>query len=72
MNHLATAFVFQEFIEAPEVSVDAYISHEGRCTVRVLRVRDKKIKQGWTIKQFNDWALSFGTLPWRWMEISGL
>jgi uncharacterized protein (DUF885 family) len=38
----------------------------------LLRVRDKKIKQGWTIKQFNDWALSFGTIPWRWMELSGL
>jgi carbamoyl-phosphate synthase large subunit len=33
--------VFQEFIEAPEVTVDAYINMAGRCIVRVPRVRDK-------------------------------
>jgi uncharacterized protein (DUF885 family) len=39
----------------------------------LLRVKQKKVEQsGWTIKQFNDWILSFGTLPWRWMELSGL
>ena len=39
----------------------------------LLRVKRKKVDEmGWSIKQFNDWALSFGTLPWRWMELSGL
>ncbi|MEI6234894.1 MAG: DUF885 domain-containing protein [Planctomycetota bacterium] len=39
----------------------------------LLRVKQKKVDQGgWTIKQFNDWSLSFGTIPWRWMELSGL
>jgi uncharacterized protein (DUF885 family) len=39
----------------------------------LLRVKEKKVDQGgWTIKQFNDWSLSFGTIPWRWMELSGL
>ena len=39
----------------------------------MLRVKEKKVDQGgWTIKQFNDWSLSFGTIPWRWMELSGL
>jgi carbamoyl-phosphate synthase large subunit len=33
--------VFQEFIEAPEVTVDAYINLAGRCIVRVPRIRDK-------------------------------
>jgi uncharacterized protein (DUF885 family) len=39
----------------------------------LLRVKKKKVdQQGWSVKQFNDWILSFGTLPWRWMELSGL
>jgi uncharacterized protein (DUF885 family) len=39
----------------------------------LLRVKHKKVDlQGWSVKQFNDWALSFGTIPWRWMELSGL
>lgn len=35
--------VFQEYIEAPEVSVDAYISARGKCIVCVPRVRDKVV-----------------------------
>ena len=39
----------------------------------LLRVKHKKVdREGWSIKQFNDWILSFGTIPWRWMELSGL
>ena len=39
----------------------------------VLRLKRKKVdEQGWTLKRFNDWALSFGTIPWRWIELSGL
>ncbi len=33
--------IFQEYITAPEVSVDAYISAAARCTVRVQRIRVK-------------------------------
>ena len=33
--------VFHEFVDAGEVSVDAYINRDGNCTVRVARVRDK-------------------------------
>lgn len=32
------------------------------------RVWAGKQRQGWTVKQFNDWALSFGAVPWRWIE----
>jgi carbamoyl-phosphate synthase large subunit len=35
--------LFQEAIEGPEVSVDAYLSRQGRCTVRVPRWRDKVV-----------------------------
>ncbi len=39
----------------------------------LLRLKQKRVdEQGWSIKRFNDWILSFGTLPWRWMELSGL
>jgi uncharacterized protein (DUF885 family) len=35
----------------------------------LLRLKAKKVdQQGWSLKQFNDWILSFGTIPWRWME----
>lgn len=35
--------IFQELIDAPEISVDAYVDRNGRCTVRVPRVRQKVI-----------------------------
>jgi carbamoyl-phosphate synthase large subunit len=35
--------VFEEYIHAPEVSVDAYIARNGSCVVRVPRMRDKVI-----------------------------
>jgi hypothetical protein len=28
--------------------------------------------RGWGLKQFNDWLLSFGTLPQAWIEKYGL
>lgn len=39
----ARALIFQERVQAPEVSVDAFVSTSGRCTVMVQRVRDKVI-----------------------------
>jgi carbamoyl-phosphate synthase large subunit len=35
--------VFQELVDAPEVSVDAFVRRDGRCLVRVPRVRDKVV-----------------------------
>lgn len=35
--------IFQEYIDAPEISVDAFISAEGACTVCVPRMRDKVV-----------------------------
>jgi Bacterial protein of unknown function (DUF885) len=41
--------------------------------MEVTRLKQRKVdEQGWTLKRFNDWALSHGTLPWRWIEQSGL
>jgi len=28
--------------------------------------------QGWSLKRFNDWLLSFGTIPQSWIEKYGL
>lgn len=33
--------IFQELVERPEVSVDAYVSAQGRCIVRVPRLRER-------------------------------
>lgn len=35
--------IFQEYVDAPEISVDAYIAQDGNCTVRVQRIRDKVV-----------------------------
>ena len=41
--------------------------------LEVMRLKQRKVdEQGWTLKRFNDWAISHGTLPWRWIEQSGL
>src|SRR6188768_2506221 len=41
--------------------------------LEVTRLKQRKVdEQGWPLKRFNDWALSHGTLPWRWIEQSGL
>jgi uncharacterized protein (DUF885 family) len=29
-------------------------------------------KQGWDLRKFNDWILSFGAIPWSWIWESGL
>jgi carbamoyl-phosphate synthase large subunit len=34
---------FQELVQAGEVSVDAYVSRDGRCLVRVPRLRDRVV-----------------------------
>jgi len=41
--------------------------------LEVMRLKQRKVdEQGWTLKRFNDWTLSHGTLPFRWLEQSGL
>ena len=35
--------IFQEVIDAPELTVDAYIAKDGRAVVRVPRIRDKLV-----------------------------
>lgn len=35
--------IFQELVDQPEVSVDAYVSAQGRCIVRVPRLRERVI-----------------------------
>lgn len=41
--------------------------------LELLRLKARKVDRGgMSLKAFNDWALSFGTLPWRWIEQSGL
>ena len=32
------------------------------------RVKDAKLASGWTLRQFHEWALSHGAVPWRWIE----
>jgi hypothetical protein len=37
------------------------------------RLRERLVKgRGWSLRQFNDWLLSFGTLPQGWIEKYGL
>ncbi|MSR65073.1 MAG: DUF885 domain-containing protein [Verrucomicrobiae bacterium] len=39
----------------------------------LLRLKQKRVdKGGWSLKKFNDWVLSFGAIPWTWIEASGL
>jgi uncharacterized protein (DUF885 family) len=41
--------------------------------MELLRLKRRKVDSGgMSLKAFNDWALSFGTIPWRWMDQSGL
>lgn len=38
----------------------------GRLEVEKLH-RNLVTREGWTLKQFNDWMLSHGSLPWSWI-----
>ncbi len=41
--------------------------------MEVVRLKRRKVDDGgWSLKHFNDWLLSFGTIPQRWIEQSGL
>jgi uncharacterized protein (DUF885 family) len=41
--------------------------------MEVIRLKRRKVEEGgWSLKRFNDWLLSFGTIPQRWIEQSGL
>ena len=43
LSAAAPDLVFQELVNAPEITVDCYIARSGRCVVRVPRVRDKVV-----------------------------
>ncbi len=39
----------------------------------LLRLKRARVDEGgWSLKKFNDWVLSFGAIPWTWIEASGL
>ena len=41
--------------------------------MELLRLKRIKVDTGtMTLREFNDWLLSFGAIPWRWIEESGL
>lgn len=41
--------------------------------MEVMRLKQRKVDEGgWSLKRYNDWLLSFGTVPQRWIEQSGL
>ncbi len=41
--------------------------------MEVMRLKRRKVDEGgWSLKRYNDWLLSFGTIPQRWIEQSGL
>lgn len=41
--------------------------------MEVVRLKRRKVDEGgWSLKRYNDWLLSFGTVPQRWIEQSGL
>ncbi len=41
--------------------------------MELLRLKRARVDSGAiTLRQFNDWVLSFGAIPWRWIEESGM
>jgi uncharacterized protein (DUF885 family) len=41
--------------------------------MELLRLKRRRVDAGgWSLREFNDWVLSFGAIPWRWIEESGL
>jgi uncharacterized protein (DUF885 family) len=41
--------------------------------MEVLRLKRRLVDTGpLSMREFNDWVLSFGAIPWRWIEESGL
>ncbi|NLX99324.1 MAG: ATP-grasp domain-containing protein [Rhodopirellula sp.] len=58
--------IFQEFVSAPELSIDCYISPDGIPTVRVPRIRDKvlggEVMQSHTVRPPEVNALAIRTL----------
>jgi uncharacterized protein (DUF885 family) len=41
--------------------------------MELLRLKRQRVDGGgWSLREFNDWVLSFGAIPWRWIEESGL
>jgi uncharacterized protein (DUF885 family) len=37
--------------------------------MELLRLKAKLVDRGgWSLRQFNDWVLGFGAIPWSWIE----
>jgi uncharacterized protein (DUF885 family) len=56
------------YTASPSVPMSYWL---GRLETERLRARLMK-SRGWTLQQFNDWLLSFGTLPQGWIEKYGI
>ena len=57
-----------EYTTQPGVPMSYWLGRleNGRLRRRLMDAR------GWTLQRFNDWLLSFGTLPQSWIEKYGL
>ncbi|MCE5231662.1 DUF885 domain-containing protein [bacterium] len=41
--------------------------------LEVMRLKRRRVDSGeMTLREFNNWLLSFGAIPWRWIEESGI
>jgi uncharacterized protein (DUF885 family) len=41
--------------------------------MELLELKHRRVdREGWSLGRFNDWVLSFGAIPWSWIEASGL
>lgn len=41
--------------------------------MELLRLKRRYVDQaGWSLRRFNDWVLGFGSIPWSWIDGSGL
>ena len=51
------------YTSAPTVPMSYLL---GRLEVEKLHAH-MAAARGWTLRQFNDWILSFGAIPWSWI-----
>lgn len=41
--------------------------------MELMRLKRRYVdEQDWSLREFNDWVLGFGAIPWSWIETSGL
>jgi uncharacterized protein (DUF885 family) len=56
------------YTSAPTVPMSYLLGKMELMRLKRLRVD----RGGWSLKRFNDWVLSFGAVPWSWIEASGI